>query len=76
MEALRSCLNAYHNYLNAYHNYYRSDDSDDRVQQSDGGGTTNAKKDKNKPAVPPKVLNTAPAKGSPSVTEYNVLGVK
>jgi tRNA U38,U39,U40 pseudouridine synthase TruA len=58
--ALRSCLDEYDDY------YHRGDDSeDDRIMQNDGGGATaGAKKaEKNKPAVPPKLLNTAPAKG-------------
>ena len=53
LDALRSCLDE-------YDDYYRGD-SDERMQND--GGTTGAKKEKNKPAVSPKLLNTAPAKG-------------
>ena len=60
LEALRSCLYEYDDY------YHRGDDSgDDRIIQNDGdGATAGAKKvEKYRPAVPPKLLNTAPAKG-------------
>ncbi len=55
LDALRSCLGEYNYY------YYHSNPND-RMQNNDGT-TTGAKEGKKKPAVPPKLLNTAPAKG-------------
>jgi hypothetical protein len=44
-----------------YDDYYYRGDPDDRTQNGDG--TTVSRKEKKKPAVPPRLLITAPTKG-------------